>query len=101
MNAKSLPWQEIAPLAHIFGLTGQECSLTCYAKIQGEHCDYNDSDTENDTDRDNDNDNDETFTGTDNDNDTDNVNVNVNDNENDYDLYNDVNATRAVIGRCP
>ena len=29
------------------------------------------------------------------------MNVNVNDNENDYDLYNDVNATRAVIGRCP
>ena len=30
MKAQPLPWQEIAPLAHIFGLTGQECSLTCY-----------------------------------------------------------------------
>ena len=29
MNAKPLPWQESAPLAHVFGLTGEEWSLTC------------------------------------------------------------------------
>ena len=30
--------QESAPLAHIFFLTGHEWSLTCSAKIWGEHC---------------------------------------------------------------
>ena len=32
------PFQENVPLVHIFFLTGHEWSLTCWAKIQGEHC---------------------------------------------------------------
>ena len=34
MNTKPLPWQESAPLAHIFGLTGQEWSLPAKLKFR-------------------------------------------------------------------